>query len=106
MEHEVSQQKYAAFNWKKTKDSRFYDDVSEYGVEIQTDTVIKQTVKGTATSYRTFYKDGNTTILPVDSTGKVVQKAEPIYTNGVWDQSKITELSNVNNKIVGVEKQM
>ena len=55
-------------------DSRFPNDVSEYGVEIQTDTVIKQTVKGRVQEYRTFYKDGNTTILPVDSTGKYYQK--------------------------------
>ena len=78
-------------------DSRFPNDVSEYGVEIQTDTVIKQTVKGRVQEYRTFYKDGNTTILPVDSTGKVLPEAEPIYTNGVWDQSKITE-PNVNSR--------
>ena len=78
-------------------DSRFPNDVSEYGVEIQTDTVIKQTVKGRVQEYRTFYKDGNTTILPVDSTGKVLPEAEPIYTNGVWDQSKITE-PNINSR--------
>ena len=78
-------------------DSRFPNDVSEYGVEIQTDTVIKQTVKGRVQEYRTFYKDGNTTILPVDSTGKVLPEAEPIYTNGVWDQSKIKE-PNVNSR--------
>ena len=78
-------------------DSRFPNDVSEYGVEIQTDTVIKQTVKARVQEYRTFYKDGNTTILPVDSTGKVLPEAEPIYTNGVWDQSKITE-PNVNSR--------
>ena len=78
-------------------DSRFPNDVYEYGVEIQTDTVIKQTVKGRVQEYRTFYKDGNTTILPVDSTGKVLPEAEPIYTNGVWDQSKITE-PNVNSR--------
>ncbi len=78
-------------------DSRFPNDVSEYGVEIQTDTVIKQTVKGRAQEYKTFYKDGNTTILPVDSNGIVLPEAEPIYTNGVWDQSKITE-PNVNSR--------
>jgi len=78
-------------------DSRFPNDVSEYGVEIQTDTVIKQTVKGRVQEYRTFYKDGNTTILPVDSTGKVLPEAEPIYTNGVWDQSKIME-PNINSR--------
>ena len=75
----------------------FPNNVSEYGVEIKTDTVIKQTVKGRVQEYRTFYKDGNTTILPVDSTGKVLPEAEPIYTNGVWDQSKITE-PNVNSR--------
>ena len=50
-------------------DSRFPNDVSEYGVEIQTDTVIKQTVKGRVQEYRTFYKDGNTTIRPVNDKG-------------------------------------
>tara|TARA_B100001989_G_scaffold5051_1_gene3418 strand:+ start:146 stop:1804 length:1659 start_codon:yes stop_codon:yes gene_type:complete len=78
-------------------DSRFPNDVSEFGVEIETDTVIKQTVKGRVQEYKTFYKDGNTTILPVDSNGIVLPEAEPIYTNGVWDQSKITE-PNVNSR--------
>ena len=73
------------------------NNVSENGVQIKTDTVNKQTVKGRVQEYRTFYKDGNTTILPVDSTGKVLPEAEPIYTNGVWDQSKITE-PNVNSR--------
>ena len=49
----------------------FPNNVSEYGVEIKTDTVIKQTVKGRVQEYKTFYKDGKTTILPVDSRGKV-----------------------------------
>ena len=75
----------------------FPNNVSEYGVEIKTDTVIKQTVKGRVQEYKTFYKDGNTTILPVDSSGKVLPEAEPIYTNGVWDKSKITE-PNVNSR--------
>ena len=80
-------------------DSRFPNDVSEYGVEIQTDTVIKQTVKGRVQEYRTFYKDGNTTIRPVNDKGEVLLPPddEPIYTNGVWDQSKITE-PNVNSR--------
>ena len=30
-------------------------------------------------------------------TGKVLPEAEPIYTNGVWDQSKITE-PNINSR--------
>ena len=76
---------------------KFSNSVSEYGVEIKTDTVIKQTVKGRVQEYKTFYKDGNTTILPVDSSGKVLPEAEPIYTNGVWDKSKITE-PNVNSR--------
>ena len=83
----------------------FENSVSEYGVEIPTDTVIRQTVpstsqngnKGRVQEYKTFYKDGNTTILPVDSSGKVLPEAEPIYTNGVWDKSKITE-PNVNSR--------
>ena len=75
----------------------FPNNVSEYGVEIKTDNVIKQTVKGRVQEYKTFYKDGNTTILPVDSSGKVLPEAEPIYTNGVWDKSKITE-PNVNSR--------
>ena len=80
-------------------DSRFPNDVSVYGVEIQTDTVIKQTVGGKVQEYRTFYKDGNTTIRPVNDKGEVLLPPddEPIYTNGVWDQSKIKE-PNVNSR--------
>ena len=81
-------------------DPRFPNDVSVYGVEIQTDTVIKQTVKGRVQEYRTFYKDGNTTILPVDEKGEVLPEAKPIYTNGKWDQSQITKpaFNNRNRK--------
>ena len=91
-------------------DPRFPNDVSEYGVEIQTDTVIKQTVKGRVQEYKTFYKDGNTTILPVDSNGIVLPEAEPIYTNGVWDSSKITKASynnrnrKTNETIAGLQE--
>ena len=91
-------------------DSRFPNDVSVYGVEIQTDTVIKQTVKGKVQEYKTFYKDGNTTILPVDKKGEVLPEAKPIYTNGVWDQSQITKASinsrgrKTNTTIAGLQE--
>ena len=80
-------------------DPRFPNNVSVYGVEVETDTVIKQTVGGKVQEYRTFYKDGNTTIRPVNDKGEVLLPPddEPIYTNGVWDQSKITE-PNVNSR--------
>ena len=79
-------------------DSRFPNNVSVYGVEIQTDTVIRQTVpstsananKGRVQEYRTFYKDGDTKIYPVDETGKVLPEAKPIYSNGLWDPKEVS----------------
>ena len=53
-------------------DPRFPNNVSVYGVEVETDTVIKQTVGGKVQEYRTFYKDGNTTIRPVNDKGEVL----------------------------------
>ena len=77
-------------------DPRFPNDVSVYGVEIKTDIVIKQTVPKTSKTnkgnvgrvqeYKTFYKDGKTSIYPVDSSGKILQGAKPIYENGIWDK--------------------
>jgi len=75
-------------------DPRFPNDSAEFGVEIKTDTVIRQTVKGRVQEYKTFYKNGDTVILPVDDKGVVLPKAEPIYKNGKWDQSKITTPSS------------
>ena len=77
-----------------TVDPRFPNNPAEFGVEIKTNTVIRQTVKGRVQEYKTFYKDGNTVILPVDDKGVVLPKAEPIYKNGKWDQSKITTPSS------------
>ena len=76
----------------------FENSVSEYGVEIPTDTVIRQTVpstsqngnKGRVQEYKTFYKDGDTKIYPVDSNGKVLPEAKPIYSNGVWDKNEVS----------------
>ena len=82
-------------------DPRFPNDVSVYGVEIKTDIVIKQTVPKTSKTnkgnvgrvqeYKTFYKDGKTSIYPVDSSGKILQGAKPIYENGIWDKNEISE---------------
>ena len=80
-----------------TVDPRFPNNPAEFGVEIKTNTVIRQTVKGRVQEYKTFYKDGNTVILPVDDNGVVLPKAEPIYKNGKWDQSKITT-PNTNSR--------
>ena len=52
--------------------------------------------EGTATSYRVFYNPDTQTVqvLPVDLNGEVVQGAESIYTNGVFDLDKMeVELS-------------
>ena len=82
-------------------DPRFPNDVSVYGVEIKTDIVIKQTVPsstktnkgnvGRVQEYKTFYKDGKTSIYPVDSSGQILQGAKPIYENGIWDKNEISE---------------
>ena len=61
--------------------------------------------EGTATSYRVFYNPDTQTVqvLPVDLNGEVVQGAESIYTNGVFDLDKMeVELSRSGqgNKIV------
>ena len=82
-------------------DPRFPNDVSVYGVEIKTDIVIKQTVPKTSKTnkgnvgrvqeYKTFYKDGKTSIYPVDSSGQILQGAKPIYENGIWDKNEISE---------------
>ena len=47
--------------------------------------------EGTATSYRVFYNPDTQTVqvLPVDLNGEVVQGAESIYTNGVFDLDKM-----------------
>ena len=81
-------------------DPRFPNDVSVYGVEIKTDIVIKQTVPKTSKTnkgnvgrvqeYKTFYKDGKTSIYPVDSSGKILQGAKPIYENGIWDKNEVS----------------
>ena len=86
-------------------DTRFPNSVAEYGVEIQTDTVLRQTVpstsdngnKGRVQEYKTFYKDGNTTIYPVNEAGEVLEGSIPIYTNGVWDKNEIST-PNTNNR--------
>ena len=72
-------------------DPRFPNDVSVYGVEIKTDIVIKQTVPKTSKTnkgnvgrvqeYKTFYKDGKTSIYPVDSSGKILQGAKLSMSN-------------------------
>ena len=47
--------------------------------------------------YKTFYKDGNTTIYPVNEAGEVLEGSIPIYTNGVWDKNEIST-PNTNNR--------
>ena len=80
-----------------TVTSVFPNDAKIYGQEIRTDTPIQQTVDGEVQNYKVFYKKepneevGTTVILPVDDSGKVLPQAEPIYKDGVWDSSKITE---------------
>ena len=77
---------------------KFPNNVSEYGVEIKTDTVIRQTVpstsdnanKGRVQEYRTFYKDGDTKIYPVDETGQVLPNSVPIYENGLWNSKEVS----------------
>ena len=75
----------------ETNDSRFPNNPEIYGREIRSQKPIVQTDKsGVERTYRVFYKNGSTTILPVDANGKVLQNAKPIYTDGVWDSSQIT----------------
>ena len=61
----------------------FINDPDVYGYEIDTP-VIRQQVDGRDTSYKTFIKDGEVTILPIDYTGAVLPNAKPIYKDGVW----------------------
>ena len=92
-------------------DSRFPNSVSEYGVEIKTDTVIRQTVpstssnanKGRVQEYKTFYKDGDTKIYPVDANGKVLPEAVPIYENGLWNSKEVSvPIENNRNRQTNV----
>ena len=89
----------------------FENSVSEYGVEIPTDTVIRQTVpstsqngnKGRVQEYKTFYKDGDTKIYPVDSNGRVLPNAKPIYSNGLWDKNEVSvPIDNNRNRQTNV----
>mgnify|MGYP001239454789 FL=1 len=66
---------------------------SEFGEEINPDTVIsQQDSEGNVRNYKVFYSEtGGTTVRAVDANGQLLQNVEPIYKDGVWDQSKLTK---------------
>ena len=66
---------------------------SEFGEEINPDVEIsQQDSEGNVRNYKVFYSEtGGTTVRAVDANGQLLQNVEPIYKDGVWDQSKLTE---------------
>ena len=66
---------------------------SEFGDEINPNVEIsQQDSEGNVRNYKVFYSDtGGTTVRAVDANGQLLQNVEPIYKDGVWDQSKLTE---------------
>ncbi|MBV22936.1 MAG: hypothetical protein CMA53_02410 [Euryarchaeota archaeon] len=65
---------------------------SEFGDEINPDVEIsQQDSEGNVRNYKVFYSEtGGTTVRAVDANGQLLQNVEPIYKDGVWDQSKLT----------------
>ena len=66
---------------------------SEFGDEINPNVEIsQQDSEGNVRNYKVFYSEtGGTTVRAVDANGQLLQNVEPIYKDGVWDQSKLTE---------------
>ena len=66
---------------------------SEFGEEINPGVEIsQQDSQGNVRNYKVFYSEtGGTTVRAVDANGQLLQNVEPIYKDGVWDQSKLTK---------------
>ena len=66
---------------------------SEFGEEINPGVEIsQQDSQGNVRNYKVFYSEtGGTTVRSVDANGQLLQNVEPIYKDGVWDQSKLTK---------------
>ena len=66
---------------------------SEFGEEINPGFEIsQQDSQGNVRNYKVFYSEtGGTTVRAVDANGQLLQNVEPIYKDGVWDQSKLTK---------------
>ena len=66
---------------------------SEFGEEINPGVEIsQQDSQGNVRNYKVFYSEtGGTTVRAVDANGQLLQPVEPIYKDGVWDQSKLTK---------------
>ena len=66
---------------------------SEFGEEINPQVEIsQQDSEGNVRNYKVFFSEtGGTTVRAVDSNGQLLQNVEPIYKDGVWDQSKLTK---------------
>ena len=66
---------------------------SEFGEEINPGVEIsQQDSQGNVRNYNVFYSEtGGTTVRAVDANGQLLQNVEPIYKDGVWDQSKLTK---------------
>ena len=66
---------------------------SEFGEEINPQVEIsQQDSEGNVRNYKVFFSEtGGTTVRAVDANGQLLQNVEPIYKDGVWDQSKLTK---------------
>ena len=64
-----------------------------FGDEIKLDIAISNLdPKGVVRDYKVFYDEKNgTTIRPVDANGNLLPNRKPIYQDGVWDESQISQ---------------